>query len=244
MLLIPAAIPPHKPVEQEPGAEHRLELCRLAVGDDERFEVSDVEVRRDGPSYTVDTLDGLRSHAPDDELLLIVGGDIAAGLPDWHEPERVLSLATVAVAQAARHAPRQGRAGARRTLRGSERARFFEMPRIGISSTMVRRRVGDGAADPLLRPRPGARLHRARGPLPVRCAGDGRTPTGVVSSDADTHKESMTNAPHSQPDSQQEGSPMKPEKILSAIAEHASTARRWTSSSSTCAGSSATPTTS
>ena len=56
MLLIPAAIPPHKPVEQEPGAEHRLQLCRLAVGDDERFEVSDLELRRDGPSYTVDTL--------------------------------------------------------------------------------------------------------------------------------------------------------------------------------------------
>ena len=57
MLLVPASIPPHKPVEQEPGPEHRLQMCRLAVGGDERFAVSDVELQRDGPSYTVDTLD-------------------------------------------------------------------------------------------------------------------------------------------------------------------------------------------
>src|SRR6059058_2054539 len=81
VLLIPARIPPHKPVDEEPGAEHRLELCRLAVGDDARFEVSDLEIKRDGPSYTVDTLEELQSQAPDSELFLIVGGDVAAGLP-------------------------------------------------------------------------------------------------------------------------------------------------------------------
>src|ERR1700733_3482241 len=79
VMLIPASIPPHKPVEDEPGAEHRLELCRLAVQDDERFEVADLELRRDGPSYTVDTLEVLRAEAPNTELFLILGGDIAAG---------------------------------------------------------------------------------------------------------------------------------------------------------------------
>ena len=97
--LIPARIPPHKPVEDEPGPEHRLELCRLAIQGDERFDVSDLEVVRDGPSYTVDTLEELHSSAPEHELFLIVGGDIAAGLPSWREPERVLSLATLAVAK-------------------------------------------------------------------------------------------------------------------------------------------------
>jgi nicotinate-nucleotide adenylyltransferase len=141
VLLIPAAIPPHKSVEQEPGAEHRLQMCRLAVGDDDRFAVSDVELRRDGPSYTADTLAGLRSRSPNDELVLILGGDIAAGLPEWHQPERVLELATVAIAER-RGTPREKIEQALATLHGSERARFFEMPRIGISSTMVRRRVG------------------------------------------------------------------------------------------------------
>ncbi len=143
VMLIPAGIPPHKPVDDEPGPEHRLELCRLAVGDDERFAVSDLELRRDGPSFTVDTLDVLRTQSPSDDLFLILGGDIAAGLPKWHEPERVLELATVAIAER-RGTAKAAVQDALAQLRGGERARFFEMPRIGISSTMVRRRVRAG----------------------------------------------------------------------------------------------------
>jgi nicotinate-nucleotide adenylyltransferase len=143
VMLIPAGTPPHKPVEDEPGAEHRLELCRLAVGDDARFTVSDLELRRDGPSFTVDTLDVLRSQSPSDDLFLILGGDIAAGLPNWHEPERVLELATVAIAKR-RGTAKAAVQDALAQLKGGERARFFEMPRIGISSTMVRRRVRAG----------------------------------------------------------------------------------------------------
>ncbi|HWE32395.1 MAG TPA: nicotinate-nucleotide adenylyltransferase [Solirubrobacteraceae bacterium] len=143
VILIPARIPPHKPVDDEPGAEHRLELCRAAVEGDDRFEVSDLELSRDGPSYTVDTLQALIRRAPDTELFMIVGGDVAAGLPSWHEPERVLSLATLAVAK------RRGTTRARveqalASLPGGERAVFFRMPRIAISSTLVRRRVRQG----------------------------------------------------------------------------------------------------
>jgi nicotinate-nucleotide adenylyltransferase len=143
VLLIPASIPPHKAVEREPGPEHRLELCRLAVAGDERFAVSDMELRRSGPSFTLDTLKTLSTRAPQDELVLILGGDIAAGLTEWHEPEQVLELARVAIAD------RRGttRAAVDRTLtqlRGGDQARFFAMPRIGVSSTMLRRRVADG----------------------------------------------------------------------------------------------------
>ena len=166
--LIPARIPPHKPVEDEPGPEHRLELCRAAVGDDERFDVSDVEVARDGPSYMVDTLELLHSRAPESELFLIVGADIAAGLPKWREPERVLSFATLAVA---------GRRGTSRAevdealhaLAGAGRARFFQMPTIGISSTALRRRVRAGQHDQVLRSGRGRDLHRS--PPPVRWVG-------------------------------------------------------------------------
>lgn len=143
VMLVPAGIPPHKPVEEDPGTDQRLKLCRLAIDDDERFVVSDLELRREGPSYTVDTLKELSLRGSDNELFLILGGDIAAGLPEWREPERVLELATVAIAQ------RRGtaRAAVQRALdqlRGGDRARFFQMPRIGISSTMVRRRVRAG----------------------------------------------------------------------------------------------------
>lgn len=143
VMLIPARIPPHKPVEDEPGAEHRLQLCRLAAHDDDRFSVSDLELGRDGPSYTVDTLEVLSSEAPNSELFLILGGDIAAGLPQWHRAERVLELATPAIV---------GRQGTSRrsveqalsSLSGGERARFFHMPSMGVSSTMIRRRVAAG----------------------------------------------------------------------------------------------------
>jgi len=140
VILIPARVPPHKPVEDEPGAEHRLALCRLAVQDDERFEVSEIELGRDGPSYTVDTLMQLSSEAPDNELFLIVGGDIAVGLPQWHRAERVLELASVAIAKR-RGTARASVAQALQALPGGDRARFFQMPRMGVSSTMVRRRV-------------------------------------------------------------------------------------------------------
>jgi nicotinate-nucleotide adenylyltransferase len=140
---IPAGIPPHKPVDDEPGAEHRLELCRAAVAGDPRFEVSALEVRRAGPSYTVDTLGSLHSMTPDSERFLIVGGDVAAGLPLWREPERVLSLATLAIAKR-RGTTRSAVDRALSGLRGGERAEFFRMPRIGVSSTLVRRRVRAG----------------------------------------------------------------------------------------------------
>jgi nicotinate-nucleotide adenylyltransferase len=143
VLLVPARIPPHKPVEHEPGAEHRLGLCRLGVDGDERFEVSDLELQRDGPSYTVDTLLQLHARAPHDELVLILGGDIAAGLGGWHRVQRVLELATVAVA-GRRGTSRESVQDALSELHGGERARFFAMPRIAISSTQIRRRVGAG----------------------------------------------------------------------------------------------------
>jgi nicotinate-nucleotide adenylyltransferase len=143
VMLIPARIPPHKPVEHEPGAEHRLELCRLAVGGDERFAVSELELGRDGPSYTVDTLQELTTQAPQTEFVLIVGGDIAAGLPQWREPERVLKLATLAIAKR-RGTARSSVDAALEAVSGGARARFFSMPGIGVSSTMVRRRVRTG----------------------------------------------------------------------------------------------------
>jgi nicotinate-nucleotide adenylyltransferase len=143
VLVVPAREPPHKRVEDEPGPAHRLELCRCAVDGDARFDVSGAEVQRPGPSYTVDTLLELQTSVPDSELYLIVGGDVAVGFPSWHEGERVLSLARLAVAKrrgTSRDAVQSVLAG----MRGGDRAEFFRMPRIGISSTLIRRRVRAG----------------------------------------------------------------------------------------------------
>ncbi len=164
VLFVPARIPPHKQVDHEPGAEHRLELCRRAVAGDARFEASDLELRRAGPSYTVDTLQQLRTHVPHDELVLILGGDIAVGLPDWHMPERVLELATVAIAK--RRGTSRGEIDGRSPRcpaasgRGSSRCRGSGSPRrcCAVASAP--------AADPLSRHRAGPRVHRRPRPLP------------------------------------------------------------------------------
>jgi nicotinate-nucleotide adenylyltransferase len=141
---VPVAQPPHKEVPDEPGAEERLRMCELAVAGDARLGVSRMEIDRGGPSFTVDTLRALRARTPEDELTFIIGGDMALSLPTWREPQSVLDLATLAVAE------RSG--GGRRDilerleqLGGSEpRVRFFEMPRIDVSSSLVRRRVAEG----------------------------------------------------------------------------------------------------
>src|ERR671910_878282 len=92
VLLIPVSSPPHKPLPDDPGPEVRLEMCRLAAGEDSRLEVSDVEVRRGGASYTVATLEELHASHPEQELTFIAGGDMAASLQDWRGAERGVGL--------------------------------------------------------------------------------------------------------------------------------------------------------
>ena len=140
VIVMPAGQPPHKPLKEDPGAAHRLELCRRAVAGDARFVVSELEVGRAGPSYTADTLEALKALMPDSELFLLVGGDVAAGLPTWREPQRVLAHARLAVAQR-RGTSRAEIDRALAGLPGAERSVFFRMPQIEISSTDIRRRV-------------------------------------------------------------------------------------------------------
>ena len=147
VLLTPVAAPPHKEAEQDPGPQARLELCRLAIAGDERLGVCDLEVVRGGPSYTVDTLRELHARTPEDHLTFIVGGDIALGLPSWHEPEAVLDLARLAVVERS-GAGREEIAGRLAQHFGDAAAPvFFDMPRVDISSSQIRRRVAQG--DPI-----------------------------------------------------------------------------------------------
>jgi nicotinate-nucleotide adenylyltransferase len=144
VVLMPALIPPHKPIADEPGVEHRIAMCRLAAAPHgDWLEVSELETRRDGPSYTVDTLREIHESQPGDELTFIVGGDVAWSLPVWREPEAILELASVAVAErrgARREEVREQLAG----LRGVERVRYIEVPRIDVSSAALRQRIHAG----------------------------------------------------------------------------------------------------
>ena len=143
VVFMPVGQAPHREIEHDPGAERRLEMVELAAGDDGRFETSRAELDRPGPSYTADTLRDLRSNAPDDELFLILGGDQAAALPRWHEPETVLSLATVAVVERSNWS-RNAIGITIGRLPGAERIRYLDMPVMQISSSSIRRRVREG----------------------------------------------------------------------------------------------------
>jgi nicotinate-nucleotide adenylyltransferase len=94
LLLVPAAQPPHKPAAELAPAAHRYQMTALAVREHPRFEVSDVEIKRSGPSYTVDTLAALQDRG---RLHLIIGSETFLDLLSWREPRRVAALARLVV---------------------------------------------------------------------------------------------------------------------------------------------------
>jgi nicotinate-nucleotide adenylyltransferase len=152
VVLMPAHIPPHKSAEQDPGAENRLAMCRLAIDGEPGLAACALEIERAGPSYTVDTLNAIHEIQPRAELTFIVGADIARTLPHWREPARVIELARLAVAARAGSSREQvlstiealgDRAGMDAGAGQAARSRvvFLEMPVIDVSSSMVRERV-------------------------------------------------------------------------------------------------------
>src|SRR5205814_9030268 len=95
ILFVPAAVPPHKSPAHLAPAGDRHEMVRLATAGHPKFEVSDAELRRAGPSYTVDTLEALRT--PREDLFLIVGSETFLDLLTWREPRRIAELTRLVV---------------------------------------------------------------------------------------------------------------------------------------------------
>jgi nicotinate-nucleotide adenylyltransferase len=163
VLLVPAHTAPYKADSQgssaarDPGPEHRLRMCQLAVAGDERLAVSAVEIERGGLSYTVDTLRSIHASNPDAHLTFIVGADTAATLGSWREPAQLLELAQLAVAARAGAARQRvldalagiGFAGANSAANGQPATHpvsFLEMPMIEASSSLARQQAAAGAA--------------------------------------------------------------------------------------------------
>jgi nicotinate-nucleotide adenylyltransferase len=166
VLLMPACLSPFKRSEEDPGPEHRLRMCRLAIEDDrarhpdaaaDELVACSLEVQRGGVSYTVDTLRAIHATHPAAQLTLIVGADVARTLPTWREPLELLALADLAIALRAGAEHDDGRgalAGLRDDLRPvgtqldrptGERVRLLDMPAIDVSSSRVRDCVRHGS---------------------------------------------------------------------------------------------------
>jgi nicotinate-nucleotide adenylyltransferase len=142
MLWMPAGIPPHKPSVKVTPASLRLEMVEAAALSDARFSVSDLELMRRGPSFTVDTLRALRDDDAAAELFLVIGADqLRVFDTGWKDPEEILRLATLAVMD------RDGE-DARSVapdLPGMEGLRHVPVTRVDLSSSAVREAVATGS---------------------------------------------------------------------------------------------------
>lgn len=152
VLFVPAGEPWRKSHRSITDAAHRIEMLRVAVEGNDGFGISDIEVRRDGPTYTADTLAALAGERLDDAFWFIVGADALADMPTWHEPERIVQHAMLAVA------PRDAQEVnvAALTMPGLpvDRIAQFDAPRLAISSTDIRARVSSGRSIRYIVPEP------------------------------------------------------------------------------------------
>ncbi len=149
--LVPSARPPHRRPAQA-SADDRLAMARLAAAGLDHVQVSDAELGRPGPSYTVDTLSELRAQHPGAELFLVLGWDAAREIAKWHQPERVLELARVLVLNRTGLAP-PSEADLRAAGLDPERVLVCAQEMPDIKATRVRKVIADGGSlDGLLAP--------------------------------------------------------------------------------------------
>ncbi len=135
---IPAYRPPHKPGEALATPEQRLEMTRRAAAGNPGFEVADLEVRRAGTSYTVETLRALQAEHPGHTFSLIIGSDSLRDFDAWHRPEEIVARVPLIVYK------RPGSAAARLDPNLTARVHFADAPLLEISGTEIRARLRTG----------------------------------------------------------------------------------------------------
>jgi nicotinate-nucleotide adenylyltransferase len=149
VIFVPSARPPHKGGVSVSSPEDRLAMASLAVAEDPSLEVSDIEVRREGMSYTIDTLRAFHdSYGADAELFFITGADAILELLTWKDPEKLLDESRfIAVTRPGFDLSKLKEALPRLTGRGmdvSDSVYTIEIPALGISSTDIRQRAAEG----------------------------------------------------------------------------------------------------
>jgi nicotinate-nucleotide adenylyltransferase len=139
---VPAGDPPHKGREDISESSVRLEMTREGIGEDARFEVLEVEVRRSGPSFTVDTLRELRESEPSGDFFLLLGADQWRTFGSWREPREISRLASIAVMT--REGERHGESKPGLEVPLPAGFSEVEVTRFDVSSTQLRERVRSG----------------------------------------------------------------------------------------------------
>ncbi len=153
LLLIPNGDAPHKQVSGGATPQQRLEMLGLSARGMANASVSDMELRRAGPSYTADTVSQLKAEHPEDELILMMGTDMFLSLESWYQPQRILTQATIAVFYRGEKNEQAAVAAQREKLEAQgAKVRLVVNPVTAISSTDLRRMLVFRCADPFLCP--------------------------------------------------------------------------------------------
>ena len=153
---MPASVPPHKQNRQLASFAQRVEMLTLALSGQPAFHIKELENERSGPSYTVDTLSQIRKTHPDDDIYLIIGADTLLDFPNWRQPQRIVELVALLVAdRPGWDMPDVQEVRSRLSLsKGVDlRVEVIQMPLINLSSTDIRQRSHDGRSVRYLVPR-------------------------------------------------------------------------------------------
>jgi nicotinate-nucleotide adenylyltransferase len=145
--LVPARRAPHKQEASRYTPEFRARLVEAAVADHPALVLSRAELDREGPSWTVDTLEAMAADEPDADLWFVLGADQLEGFARWRAPERILAVARLAAAA------RGDAIGPAIAGIAGDRVDRIEMPEVAISSSLVRRRLAAGQPVRYLVPR-------------------------------------------------------------------------------------------
>lgn len=145
VLFVPAKNPPHKESVDNQTSQHRYNMVQIAITDNTFFDVSSIELNRDGPSYTSDTLQELKSLCPGKKLYFICGADSIVNIKTWHSIGSIFENADMIVV----NRPDVNKADVKNISewlidRYNASIRFYDMPGIEISSTIIRKRIKDG----------------------------------------------------------------------------------------------------
>ena len=140
LLVIPTGTPPHKDAPELLDGEKRMQLCALAFEDQPRVQLCDIELRREGKSFTVDTVGWLRQQYPQAQLYLLVGSDMFLSFERWKSWQQILRQVTLCTAARSTGELLQLRRHAQQLMPYGSTL-VFDFPVLEVSSTQIRRRL-------------------------------------------------------------------------------------------------------
>lgn len=153
LIIMPTGTPPHKQAQHIVSDEDRLIMLKLAVEELDNVEVCDYEIKKEGKSYTVLTLEHFKKLYPDDELFFVMGSDMLSSFLNWYCPERIMELAKLVCVSRSEEEKQRDKMSAERIASAGGRCIHIDCKAVEASSTQVRELILNGGDTSLLLPK-------------------------------------------------------------------------------------------